>query len=37
MSETTIDPVIRRGETPLVLSLPHVGTAIPEEIEANLV
>jgi len=37
MSETTIDPVIRRGEAPLVLSLPHVGTAIPEEIEARLV
>jgi formiminoglutamase len=37
MSEATTDPVIRRGEAPLVLSLPHVGTAIPEEIEANLV
>jgi formiminoglutamase len=37
MSETTIDPVIRRGVAPLVLSLPHVGTAIPEEIEARLV
>jgi len=31
------DPVIRRGEAPLVLSLPHVGTAIPEDIQARLV
>lgn len=31
------DPVIRRGAAPLVLSLPHVGTAIPEAIEARLV
>lgn len=31
------DPVIRRGEAPLVLSLPHVGTAIPADIEARLV
>ncbi|WP_370676594.1 N-formylglutamate deformylase [Pleomorphomonas sp. PLEO] len=31
------DPVIRRGRAPLVLSLPHVGTAIPDDIEARLV
>lgn len=31
------DLVIRRGQAPLVLSLPHVGTAIPEDIEARLV
>lgn len=31
------DPVIRRGKAPLVLSLPHVGTAIPADIEARLV
>ena len=36
MSEA-MDPVIRRGEAPLVLSLPHVGTAIPEDIEPRLV
>lgn len=36
MSEAT-DLVIRRGRAPLVLSLPHVGTAIPEDIEARLV
>lgn len=36
MSEAA-DLVIRRGQAPLVLSLPHVGTAIPEEIEARLV
>lgn len=29
--------VIRRGKAPLILSMPHVGTAIPEEIEAKLV
>jgi len=29
--------VIRRGNAPLVLSMPHVGTAIPEDIEARLV
>ncbi len=37
MSDATKDPVIRRGQAPLVLSLPHVGTAIPEDIEARLV
>lgn len=37
MSEATTDPVIRRGQVPLVLSLPHVGTAIPKDIEARLV
>ncbi|WP_026790621.1 N-formylglutamate deformylase [Pleomorphomonas oryzae] len=31
------DLVIRRGQAPLVLSLPHVGTAIPEDIETRLV
>lgn len=31
------DLVIRRGEAPLVLSMPHVGTAIPADIEAKLV
>ena len=31
------DPVIRRGAAPLVLSLPHVGTAIPDDIAARLV
>lgn len=36
MSEAT-NPVIRRGQAPLVLSLPHVGTAIPEDVEARLV
>lgn len=36
MSQTP-DLVIRRGQSPLILSLPHVGTAIPEEIEAKLV
>lgn len=36
MSEATT-PVIRRGQAPLVLSLPHVGTAIPEALEARLV
>lgn len=37
MSDATTDPVIRRGNAPLVLSMPHVGTAIPEDIEARLV
>ncbi|PKR87471.1 N-formylglutamate deformylase [Pleomorphomonas diazotrophica] len=36
MSEAT-NPVIRRGQAPLLLSLPHVGTAIPEDIEKRLV
>lgn len=34
---TTTDLVVRRGAAPLILSMPHVGTAIPEEIEARLV
>lgn len=29
--------VIRRGNAPLILSMPHVGTAIPADIEARLV
>lgn len=29
--------VIRRGNAPLVLSMPHAGTAIPEDIEARLI
>lgn len=33
----TPELVIRRGKAPLILSMPHVGTAIPEEIEAKLV
>lgn len=37
MSEATPDLVIRRGQAPLVLSLPHVGTALHEDIEARLV
>ncbi|MBS1166106.1 MAG: formimidoylglutamase [Proteobacteria bacterium] len=36
MSEAA-DPVIRRGQAPLILSLPHVGTAIPDDIETRLV
>lgn len=32
-----VDPVIRRGKAPLILSLPHVGTAIPTDLEARLV
>jgi N-formylglutamate deformylase len=28
---------VRRGDTPVVVSLPHTGTAIPAEIEAQLV
>lgn len=29
--------VIRRGKAPLILSMPHVGTAIPADIKARLV
>jgi len=28
---------IQRGDAPLIVSFPHTGTAIPAEIEAQLV
>lgn len=33
----TDDLVVRRGEAPLLLSMPHVGTDIPDDIAAGLV
>ena len=35
--ETPAFPTVRRGETPLLVSLPHTGTEIPPEFEPRLV